>query len=581
MSWQAWRHYFGYYRGFRLRLGLVSAVALFQATLLVPVALIVRNAFDRMIPAKDFHGLVLAGAGILGLYAFSHTLVLFTRYQTLKISKAAIQRFRDDLLRKVYALSRNYHTRADRQKLHTHIVQDTERLDVMTNAAITFLFPSALMSLALAAVLAYLNAWLFLLLLLVLPVLFLAGRFIGRKFRRHVKRFHEKFEGFSKGMHFILRMIDLTRTVSAEDREIERQSRVHEELRETSGRMAWIGTAYTATQNMLVVCGGLLILVVGGRSVIEQRISLGDLLAFYFGFGLLREHLRTVYNSVPDIVAGTESLGHLYRILHLEDELPYRGSRRVALQGNIRFDDVSFGYGAEPILKNVGLQILPGRTYALVGANGSGKSTLLNLVLGFYRPQSGRVFAEGLPYDDLDMAALRAQIGVVLQDPMLFPGTLRENIAYGMPEAGDAAVQAAAALANADGFIRALSQGYDSPLGENGVLLSGGQGQRIALARALLRRPSLLILDEPTNHLDALAVRALRDNLTAHFRHIAILVVSHDERMVEMSDEVFLMEEGRIVATGDPAGLRGTPAYARLFGAASPLERREEHVRGA
>lgn len=581
MPMQAWRHYFGYYRGFRLRLTLVSAVALFQATLLIPVALIVRNAFDRMIPAKDLHGLVLAGMGILGLYLLSHCLVLFTRHQTLKISKAAIQRFRDDLLRKVYSLSREYHTRGDRQKLHNHLVQDTERLDVMTNAAISFLFPSALMSLALAAVLVYLNAWLFLLLLLVLPVLFLAGRFLGRKFRGHVKRFHETFESFSKGMHFILRMVDLTRTVSAEGHEIERQSRVHAELRETSGKMAWIGTAYTATQNMLVVCGGLLILVVGGRSVIEQRITLGDLLAFYFGFGLLREHLRAVYNSMPDIVVGTESLGHLYRILHLDDAPPYSGTKPIAFLGNIRFQDVSFGYGPESILKNINLQIIPGKTYALIGPNGSGKSTLLNLILGFYRPHTGGISADGIRYDDLDMTSLRAQIGVVMQDPMLFPGTIRENIVYGMAAATDEEVYAAAALANADGFIRGLPRGYQSPLGENGVLLSGGQGQRVSLARAVMRRPALLILDEPTNHLDALAVRSLKDNLTAHFRHIAILVVSHDERMVEMSDEVFLLEEGRIVGQGSPADLRDTQAYARLFGAAERGERRREHVRRA
>lgn len=581
MSWQAWRHYFGYYRGFRLRLVAVSAVALFQATLLVPVALIVRRAFDRMIPEKDFHALLMAGAGILGLYLLSHGLVLWTRHQTLKISKAAIQRLRDDLLNKVFTLSRNFHTRYDRQKLHNHIVQDSERLDVMTNAAITFLFPSALMSLALGAVLAYLNPWLFLLLLFVLPILFLAGRILGRRFRRHVKGFHEKFEGFSKGMHFILRMIDLTRTVSAESSEIERQSRLHRELRETSGKMAWLGTAYTATQNMIVVCGGLLILVIGGRSVIEQKITIGDLLAFYFGFGLLREHLRTVYNAVPDIVAGTESLGHLYRILHLEDETPYKGRREVALGGRLEFENVSFAYGEHPVLKGVDFRILPGRTYALIGANGSGKSTLLNLLLGFYRPQSGVIFAEGIPYDEVDIASLRRQIGVVMQDPMLFPGTIFENIAYGMPEASEDAVRRAAELANAAGFIENLPLHYQSPLGEAGVLLSGGQGQRIALARALLRQPALLILDEPTNHLDALAVRALRDNLTAHFRHIAILVVSHDERMVEMSDEVFLMEEGRIAAMGSPELLKSAPAYSRLFGASMLEPKRGQYESSA
>src|SRR5262245_7434683 len=215
---RSWRQYLGYYRGSRLRLFIVSVLALFQAILLIPVALIVARAFDRTIPSKDSTGLIYAGLGILLLYLLSHALILLTRHQTLKISKAAIQSFRDDLLRKVYALSRNYHTRGDRQKLHNHIVQDTERLDVMTNAVIAFLFPSALMSLALAGVLASLNLRLALLLAAVLPFLFFAGRILGNKFRAYVKRFHEKFEGFSKGMHFILKTIDLTRTVSAEEK---------------------------------------------------------------------------------------------------------------------------------------------------------------------------------------------------------------------------------------------------------------------------------------------------------------------------------------------------------------------------
>ncbi len=565
MGFQAWRRYAHYYRGFRFRLFLVFLLALFQATVLVPVALIVRYAFDHVIPERDFSTLLGAGAAILALYLFSHALVLLTRYQTLKISKTAIQGFRDDLLLKVYQFSRSYHTQMDRQKLHNHLVQDTERVDVMTNAALTFLFPSALMSVALGLILAYLNFWLFLLLLGVLPCLFLVGRIIGNKLHRYVQSFHRHFEGFSKGMHFILSMMDLTRTVAAENQEIERQKQIHDSLREYSGKMAWMGTAYTSTQNIIVVAGGLLILIFGGYGVIEQKISIGDLLAFYFGFGLLREHLRIVYHSVPDIIAGTESLKHLFKILEIQELLPYSGKKSVALPGNLTLENISFSYGDNPVLREVSLSISPGETCALIGANGSGKSTLLNLILGFYRPNSGSLRIAGLSYDEIEMTSLRSQIGVVFQDPMLFPGSILENISYGLSDVSEAAIVEAAKLSGADAFIQHFPLGYKTPIGEGGALLSGGQGQRIALTRALLRRPALLILDEPTNHLDAVAVGRLRESLIKHFKDIAILLVSHDERMVELSDRIFLLEDGKIFGSQANDNVKAHPAYRRLF----------------
>ncbi len=565
MNFQAWRQYAHYYRGFRFRLLGVFLLALFQATVLIPVALIVRYAFDHIIPNRDFSTLLWSGAAILLLYLFSHALILLTRYQTLKISKTAIQGFRDDLLLKVYQFSRAYHTKMDRQKLHNHLVQDTERVDVMTNAALTFLFPSVLMSLALGLILAYLNFSLFLLLLGVLPCLFFVGRKIGKKLHAYVQGFHRHFEGFSKGMHFILRMMDLTRTVAAETQEIERQKQIHDSLREYSGKMAWMGTAYTSTQNIIVVAGGLLILVFGGYGVIEQKISIGDLLAFYFGFGLLREHLRVVYHSVPDIIAGTESLKHLFAILQIQELVPYSGKKTIQLPGTLVLENVSFSYGDNPVLQEVNLSISPGETCALIGANGSGKSTLLNLILGFYRPSSGALCLNGLSYDEIEMTSLRSQIGVVFQDPMLFPGSILENITYGLSEVSEQEIIEAASLSGADAFIRKFPLGYETPIGEGGALLSGGQGQRIALARALLRRPALLILDEPTNHLDAVAVRLLRKSLVRHFKNIAILLVSHDERMVEISDRIFLLEEGKIFGSQAMEDVKAHPAYRRLF----------------
>jgi ATP-binding cassette subfamily B protein len=192
----------------------------------------------------------------------------------------------------------------------------------------------------------------------------------------------------------------------------------------------------------------------------------------------------------------------------------------------------------------------PGELLALSGPSGAGKTTLVALLLGLRRPDEGRVLVDGVPLDELDLPALRRQIGVVLQDPFLAAGTVRENIAFGRPDASGADVSAAATAATAAPFIEALPAGYDTPVGDEGSLFSAGQGQRIAIARALLHRPRVLMLDEPTTHLDRALVAQLMDNLTKVEPRPSILVVTHDAWLCERADRAVELEAGRIA--GDP-----------------------------
>jgi ATP-binding cassette subfamily B protein len=206
---------------------------------------------------------------------------------------------------------------------------------------------------------------------------------------------------------------------------------------------------------------------------------------------------------------------------------------------------LAFSYdGRAPVLRDATLEVRPGECVAIVGANGAGKSTIANLILGFYRPDGGRLQAGGVDYDRLDIAALRRRFAIVDQDPILFAGTIAENIAYGDPWAGAERVQAAARAATADGFIAALPGGYDTRVGDEGGLLAGGERQRIAIARALLREPDLLILDEPTTSLDQESVEALLAALRSVANERAILVISHDPTVVEAADRVYRLADG-------------------------------------
>jgi ATP-binding cassette subfamily B protein len=201
------------------------------------------------------------------------------------------------------------------------------------------------------------------------------------------------------------------------------------------------------------------------------------------------------------------------------------------------------------VLHAVTLTIDPREIVGVVGLNGAGKTTLVHLILGLYRPQTGRLYADGRPFDELDMRDLRRQIGVVMQDPIIFPGTVMENIAYGCRETDVNRVVRAAELSMAHELVQTLSHGYDTAVGENGMLLSGGQRQRIAIARALVRQPRLLILDEPTTHLDQASVSRLIGNLSEMADRPAILVISHDTSVLRMAHRTHVLRDGRIVDT--------------------------------
>jgi ATP-binding cassette, subfamily B, bacterial len=287
-------------------------------------------------------------------------------------------------------------------------------------------------------------------------------------------------------------------------------------------------------------------LVVGGWSTARGDMTIGDLLGFYAITALLLRQMSPIIGSVPDVLTGYESMVRLDRLLQAGGGEPYTGTRVLDFDGSVTFDGVSFAYQDRPVLKDVQLSIAPGEHVAIVGPNGAGKSTLVSLLLGLYRPTAGQVLAGGVPFDELDMPSLRRSFGVVLQDPVIFPGTVSENIAYGQPNATAAEIRRAAAWAMADDFIDALPAGYATSVGDEGVLLSAGQRQRLAIARALLTCPSLLILDEPTTHLDDAAIDRLLGNLRELPGSPTVIAISHDPEIEAWARRVIHLRDGRI-----------------------------------
>jgi ABC-type multidrug transport system fused ATPase/permease subunit len=559
IDWDAWAYLWSYYRrrgGTVAVLGLLGAL---QSAMLLPTLFLVRFAFNTAVPKGQVVLLLWIGMALVGFRLVAAGLTLTTRLMSLRVTKGAICEMRRDLIATLYALPRDYFGRNDASRVQTRIVMETERLDNLASTLLSSIVPAALTTVCLAAVLLYLNAVLVLMLAGLLPLMWLGAVLGGRYVKREVRAFQQAFEGFSHGVQFVLRQMDLTRVRGYEEGELTRQTEGLQRL-ETSGvRMAMSFALHQQIQNGLNGIGGLLLLVGGGVAVASHAMTLGDLLAFYLAAGALNGSISRMTAVIPDLIAGDESLRKLQELRGQTDAAGYHGKVEAPFDGSVSLRDVDFAYGAEPVLRGVSLDLAPGARTAIVGPNGAGKSTIINLILGFYRPQAGGLTAGSRSYEDIDLRALRRQIGVVMQKPTFFTGTIAENLTYGWSDVTREAMEAAAREACADAFIQNLPEGYDTLIGEGGAMISGGEGQRMAIARALIGRPKLLILDEPTNHLDAETIGKIMERVTSRPDHAAVLIISHDRTVVDFADTVLRLDAGRLVPSRRHAIVAPTP----------------------
>jgi ABC-type multidrug transport system fused ATPase/permease subunit len=515
------------------------ALSLAQSALLVPIAFLIRHAFDETIPSGDSEDLIWIGAGVLALYLAGSAIGLLTRWLTLRATKEAVMRLQEQVIAKLYYLPKSFFDSRDAGALHATVVQDSLRVDTMANAIVAILIPAAVVGFFLIATLCVISPVLGAVVCVAGPVLVVAGKRLGPYVRRHTARWNAAFDEFSSQTQTALRSMTLTKLEGAERSQLERRRAELEAVKETGRTMAFWQSAYALIQTLVSAAIGLIVLVAGGAAVADGKLSLGDLISFYAVLGLLRTQLSGSLFAIPQVISGRESLERLTELVDLEEVDPYGGNRELAFAGGIELRGVSFAYEpSHPILREFDLEVQPGESVLLVGPNGIGKSTILSLIVGLYKPHEGTVLADGHPLGELDLPSLRRGIGVVSQDPVILPGTVWENLTFGQPGAPSSAVELAVAQAGADGFIAELPEGYDSRVGDEGELLSGGQRQRLAIARALLGRPAMLMLDEPTTHLDHEGVRGLLRALSDADPRLSVIVVSHDPQVAAGMDRV-------------------------------------------
>jgi ATP-binding cassette subfamily B protein len=317
-------------------------------------------------------------------------------------------------------------------------------------------------------------------------------------------------------------------------------------LQKLSASMNALGLTVTAL-------AGVVVLWYGGYRVMDQALTIGQLMFFYTLLGYLLGPLERLASLNMKLQEALVAVDRLYQVLDLEIEPladPKKGKFQ-AVRDAIELDQVSFRYGCRAnVLEKVSLRMPAGKTVAVVGESGSGKSTLLKLLMGYYPPTEGRLLIDGRDMQDFELASLRRGIGLVAQDPFIFTGTVQENIALGRPGSTLEEVVTAAKSAGLDDFITTLPERYQTVIGERGANLSGGQRQRLAIARALLRRPEVLIFDEATSHLDTATERAIQENMKTALAHKTVVLVAHRLSTIKDADIIYLLHQGRVAESG-------------------------------
>jgi len=360
------------------------------------------------------------------------------------------------------------------------------------------------------------------------------------------------------------------RTVRAFAQEPAERMRFHAQLaralefarRKVHARAALGGISVIAGES-----AALLAIWVGGRLIVAHQMTTGALISFMLYALLVARGLRSGSRFSAEALRAIGAASWVFDLIEQQPRIPLEGGLRPSdFAGSIVFERTRFRYPTRPdveALKGIDLRIEAGQAVAIVGASGSGKSTLLNLLLRFYDPQEGRVVVGGFDVRELDPSWLRGQIATVMQEPVLFARTVAENIRYGLPSADDRAVEKAAGWASAVEFIGSLPGGLDASIGDRGVQLSGGQRQRLAIARALLRRPRILILDEATSALDAGLESVVQQALRAIEYHPTTIIIAHRLSTVARVDRVVVLEQGRIVDSGTHDELIRTSGFYR------------------
>jgi len=565
-------------RRLALSLAAVALLGVVLADVLAPWPL--KIIFDHILLAKPlpptlallqpvldwgtWPALTVATLAIAAIALAGGVLAYLQLYTTAKVGHRITWRLRGELFAHLQRLSLAFHRDSRSGELLTKVAGDTNLLrDMFSDWALT-LGRHALTLVAMLSVMFLLNWQLALVVAATLPPLLGVIFVLNRRVKASVRE-QRKHEGLmATRLNEVLSSIALVQAFGRHTYEEDRFSREIEANYESGMRTTRTTGAIVKAIAVISAAGTAITVLLGAHEVLVGRLTPGELLVFI-------TYVTSLYKPVRDLgrlsAKFSRATVSAQRVAEILDHEPDIADAPDALElkrpaGEIVFENVSFGYGAgRAVFDSLSLRIAAGERVALVGPSGAGKSTLLNLLLRLYEPTAGRVLIDGIDIRRFTRDSLRREIGIVLQDNILFGVSVRENIAYGRPDAPLDAIEAAARSARAHEFIVDLPEGYDTEIGERGATLSGGQRQRLCLARALVKEPAILVMDEPTASIDAVSARLINEAVARVHRNRTLIVISHEYSDMASYDRILVLQNGRLVESGAHEALlkaRGT-----------------------